>query len=311
MDRRSRDFFMAINGFNNDKLDTIDINHLTLEEILEKYNKYGHNYESFMKSEKGIENIRKSKIQKKEYDKMFMFWINPFHIALRNEIGRNRLPKQVVEKVTKDKGDKARLTQSTINKIKGKHIEKIQIKKYTVNRQKAMEEILKILQELKLEQEERDSIESKEENVNNSPQILQEIEKYTFETGPVNNLKSYVKKYKLTLKNSRIEHSIELYGDIDLNKFYNDEKYERVVLEAIEDLELENYLSEPTNAKNNDYIGYIGNFRSIVKDGAQIWQQEIRESDIDAIRKITELDEKYKMIALKKNNYLKLGDGER
>ena len=102
-------------------------------------------------------------------------------------------------------------------------------------------------------------------------------------------------------------HSIEIYGDLDLNRFYRDGMYRRIVLETIEDLELENYLNGKNN-KNKRNIGYIGNFRNIIRDGKEIWQQEIKESDLDAISKMDKLDEKYKIIASQRNNYFKLGE---
>lgn len=306
MDKKSRQFFTALNTFSNGKIDVININRLTLEEILEKYTKYAQVYLKFIESEKGTENAKKSEFQKREYDKMFRYWINPFHIALRNEIGRIGLPKPQVEQITKDKGDKARLTQATIDKIKGKYIETLEKKTYMINPQKAREEILKILEEIKKSQSEIEH-----QNIEQEDEIYQmpieEIDKYTFETGVANNLKSYIKKYRLALEDDGVMHSIEIYGDLDLNRFYRDGMYRRVVLEAIEDLELENYSKGQSN-NNKRNIGYIGNFRNIRRDEEEIWQQEIKESDLDAIQKIDRLHEKYKIIASQRNNYFKLGE---
>lgn len=309
MDKRSRTFFNALNTFKTGEIDVIDINNLTLEEILEKYTRYGQFYCKFIENQKGTDKEIASKMQKKEYDKMFRFWINPFHIALRNQIGKIGLPKPIVEKITTDKTDKAILTQETIDKIKRRYIAPLDKKVYNINPDKAKEELIKILQTLLREQQKQNNEAKIQQAKDNMDEYLpiRRMETYTFDVNSV--YRTYINKYKVAMLDNGIEHSIEVYGDIDLNRFYSDNMYRRVVLEAIEDLEIEDYLEgRKDKQKNGKYIGYIGHFYDTVRDGIQIWQQEIKESDLDAINKMNKLDEKYKMIARKQNDCFKLGD---
>lgn len=302
MDKNSRDFFNALNRFDRkgetSQLDIIDIGHITLEEITTKYEKYIKWYYQFLNSVEGQNKIEESKCQKKEYDKMYCFWINPFHIAIRNEIGKTGIPKQEVKKRVTGKEDKAILTQETINYIKSKYINEREEKKYTINSENAKKEILIIIKEMLAKQEE---MKEKKEIIKEQRTPIEQIEKYTFNTGVINQDKSYIKKYRILFEENGIEHAKQLYGDIDLERFYKDKCYQRVVLEAIEDLEIENYKEK---TKNN----YIGSFQSIIQNGVQTWQQEIREGDLDAIKKIEQQEEKYSKIAQKQKSSMKIGE---
>lgn len=302
MDKNSRDFFNALNRFDRkgktSQLDIIDIGHITLEEITTKYEKYIKWYYQFLNTVDGQNKIEESKLQKKEYDKMYCFWINPFHIAIRNEIGKTGMPKQEVKKIVTGKDDKAILTQDSIEYIRSKYINVLEEKKYTINSENAKKELLKIIKEIIAKQEE---MKEKKEIIKEQRTPIEQIEKYTFNTGVLNQSKSYIKKYKILFEANGIEHAKQLYGDIDLERFYKDKCYQRVVLEAIEDLEIENYKEK---TKNN----YIGSFQSIIQNGVQTWQQEIREGDLDAIKKIEQQEEKYSKIAQKQKSSMKIGE---
>ncbi len=335
MDGKSREFFNALNRITNHQLDVIDVNHLTIDEILNKYNLYYYTYIKFLELQKNDNrNYQDTIRQKKQYDAMFKFWINPFHIALRNEIGALDVPKQEVERKTTDKGDGARLTKYTIDKIKRKHIQNLDKKIYTVNPQKLREEINAILEEIRREHQEkiREESEGEQDISEEYKNLVQHIDTYTFDVLPrpsrrkirrqdkkqlmryerVKDRKfmtSIISKYKIVLQQGGGEHSIEVYGEIDMYRFQCDKAYREVILEAIENAELESYENglKTFNKKSNVPL-YIGNFRSIVRDGKRIWQQEIRESDIDAMKKIENQDRLFKEKAINRNNFLKLGE---
>ena len=309
MNKNSRDFFNILNRFERNgeesKLDIIDISHISLEEITYKYEKYIEWYYQFLSTVGDEEKRQQSRVQKTRYDKMYRFWINPFHIALRNAIGKTGIPNQMVERVYTGKGDKAKLTDEAIEKIKSKFIKKTEKNIYQIDLENFKDEIKKIIKEIEERKNKNQNVSEKSiddrELVISETEPIEVLDRYEYETGILNQLKSYITKYKVTLEENGIKHSKEIYADISLRRFYQDKAYQRVVLEAIENLELENYLEKTNN-------NYIGSFQSIIRDGVQIWNQGIRESDLEAIKKIQEKEKEFRNIALNNRKQIELGE---
>ena len=186
MDKKNRLFFNALNTFDK----TIDINHITVEQIVELYRRYEKWYEEFMKKQKGEERIKQDKHIKSEFDEMYLFWINPFNIAIRNAIGKTGVKKIEVEKSENE------------------------------------ESVLSLTQET-------------------------------------------YKNYQISIFDGKTTMIKTISGQIDVKRFNSDKEYRRIILEAIENMEIENH----RNKTNNNNIGTI---KEATKNGKKIWEQEIR-----------------------------------
>lgn len=267
-----------------------------MEKIIEGYEGFIQTYY------KSIENMRNKgdkkrieimKNQKLELDKLYRFWTNPFHIFVRNCIGKVGIPKQQLDKVITERGGTARLTQGTIDKIKGKYKKDMEKELYIIDSENAIEEIKKIVEIIVEKQEQSQEalqIQISTGKINEIKKDMSEVkieklERYSFDTET--EIRSGIEKYAISFCDDKLEYTKEIYGNIDLNLFYTNKGYQRVILEAIEDLEIENY-RENTNNK------YIGTFESKINNGVQTWQQEINEAEIDAINKIENLDRSYR-----------------
>lgn len=281
MDKQNRQFFNALNRIEHNEnesiIDVIDINNITIEELADKYEKYAIWYNNFMKYVSDPEKRQQCRNEKNVFDKMYRFWINPYHIALRNTIGKINAVNQEKETIIPDKGDKARITQETINKIKA--------------------EISGIASEIN--EGEVNILYPDEQNEN--VYKIAEIETYTFDTGLLNQMRSYIKKYKVSFEEDEIEYSKQVYGEIDINKFKNDKNYRKLILETIEDLEIRNYSS----MEKQDYIG---SFHLVTKNDKKIWQHSLKDGEIDAINRIKRLKEKYIKELKSEENMIDLGD---
>ncbi len=314
MDKRNRVFFNILNSVDRDN--EIDINNFSLDDLMRQYEKFILKIYNFLGKQREVlekektkeqleiskkqvgksrerikqlkEQIEKSKEQIKRFNKMFKFWTNPFHIATRNEIGKTGIPKQKVEQSILGQGEKVLLTKETINEIESRYIPKAEITTYNVdsnNYEKGLSDIIKEL----LKKQEKEEIKVEVEVGDKRP--IDEIEQYTYDSTLVKNC--VIKKYKVVFEQEGVEHIKQIYGTIDLDRFYQDNAYKRVVLETIEDLEIGNYWSQT----NNNYIGML---HSCVKDGRQIWQQAIKQTDIEAIQKIETTEQKCIEIAKQK-----------
>ena len=334
MDTENRKFFTALN-----RGKTININKIAVDDIIEAYDRLAREYNDFIRAQEYTKEGEKSKQVKRKFDRLFRYWIDPFNIALRNEIGATGIPKMQVERVTTDYGDKANLSIETIKKIRKKYDLDMEREKFSNISKDDLLKIIKDLLHIKPEtlekQEEKQKLpehekfepyenpsaistkyrlKSKEDLVNfmmdyldykivessndreSEPLAdkLRKIETYTFTTGIENQLQSFINQYELTLEYDGKKCSKKIYGDIHLKRFYTEPVYRRIVLEAIENLEIQNY-----RTKQKDK--YIGSFESIVKEGKIEWQQILRDGDQDAIRKIEIMDERAKHEKITRN----------
>lgn len=290
MDSKNNHFFNILNACK--KENNIDINHLTLEEIIEGYEGFIQTYYKSIENLKNKGDKKRIKImknQKLELDKLYRFWTNPFHIFVRNCIGKVGIPKQQLDKVITERGGTARLTQGTIDKIKGRYKKNMEKELYIIDSENAIAEIKKIVERIVEKQEQSQeplqvqiSTGEVSKIKNDRPEVeIETVERYSFDTET--EIRSAIEQYEVSFYDDKLEYRKNIYGNIDLNRFYTNKGYQRVILEAIEDLEIENY-RENTNNK------YIGTFESKINNGVQTWQQEINEAEIDAINKIENLD---------------------
>lgn len=336
MDKENRQFITALNTTKK----TININKITLNDIIEAYDRLARKYNDFIKSQGYTEKAEESKLLKRQFDRLYKYWIDPFNIALRNQIGSIGLPKMNVTKIYADAGNKATLSIETIKKIRKKYNLDMETKKFNITSKEDFVQILNDLLHIGTKKEENNEATCKKEapilqkkekipyevssdiltkyKVNSSEELvvliyslinnntdfksdsalsneLKIVETYTFYTGIAEQLKSFITKYEFTVDYNEKKCTKEIYGDIDLKRYYSDKMYRRIVLEAIEDLEIENYRNKTTNK-------YIGSFKSYIRNGKIEWKQIISQGELEAIKKIEIMDERARNEKISRNN---------
>lgn len=323
MDKENREFFTDLNTTKR----PININKITLNDIIEAYDELARKYIAFIKKQEYTENGEKSKLLKRKFDRLYMYWIDPFNIALRNLIGSTGVPKIEVTKITTDYGNNATLSPETIKKIRKKYNLDMERENYNITSKEDLIQILKNIlrvgektpdkkQDSTMPKDEKNisyektseiskkyKVNSNEELINliidqlgdkiskdqsdNEDSVLQDelrrVETYIFYTGAAEQVQSFINKYALTLEYNNKKCTKEIYGDINLKRFYTDNMYKRIVLETIEDLEIQNYRDRQNNK-------YIGSFKSFIRNGKIEWEQILSEGEQDAVDKVEKAD---------------------
>ena len=337
MDKDNRKFFTALDTLQR----PININHIILNDIIEAYDELARKYNDFIKKQENSPKANESKQLKRSFDKLFRYWIDPFNIALRNEIGAISNFKVEVKKVVTNQEGKAILTPKTIKEIRQKYSLDLEKETFIIHSKEEFIQVLKevfkptktneketkldkknLVEKQKIEPYKIDSEISKRYKVKTTEELLdlvlnqlyiptsegqenrefetatvklRKIQTYTFYTGMLNQLQSFVNKYEIALEYDRKICVKQIYGDIDIKKFYTDDIYKRIVLEAIENLEIENY-RDRQNEK------YIGTFIRMMQDGKIYWEQNLNKGEKDAVEKIERIDAKARQERIDRNN---------